>query len=65
MIACFDDRGNDLTVNSDETERVDRGRGRGNGQLHVGKGPLHSDQWTPVQNPRRAWKKGNRVIKMD
>jgi hypothetical protein len=57
------DRGNDPTVDSDETERVNRERGRdGNGQLHDGNGPLHGDQWTLVQNPRRA-RKGDRVIK--
>ncbi len=64
------DRGNDPTVESDETERVNRERGRdgngqfydGNGQLYDGNGPLHGDQWTLAHNPRRAWKKGNRVI---
>jgi hypothetical protein len=61
---CTTGRGNDPTVDNDETERVDRERGRdGNGQLHDGDGQLHGDQWTLVQNPRRAWKKGNRVIK--
>jgi hypothetical protein len=54
---CPTDRGNDPTVDNGETERVDRERGRdGNVQLH-------GDQWTLVQNPRRAWKKRNRVIK--
>jgi hypothetical protein len=55
-LMCPTDRGNDPTVDSYETEKVDRERGRdGNGQLH-------GNQWTLVQNPRRAWKKGNRVI---
>jgi hypothetical protein len=68
---CPTDRGNDPTVDNDETERVDRERGRDRtgpdrtGPLHDGNGAFHSDQWTLVQNPRRAWKKGNRVIKMD
>jgi hypothetical protein len=50
---CPTDPGNDPTVDSDETERVNRD----------GHGPLHDDQWTLVQNPRRAWKKGDGVIK--
>jgi hypothetical protein len=52
-------------------ELVDRERGRGRdgnlrdgkGQLRDGNGPLHGGQWTLVQNPRRAWKQGKRVIK--
>ncbi len=54
---CTTDRGNDPTVDNDETESVDRESERErNGQLH-------GDQWTLVQNPRRAWKRGNRVMK--
>jgi hypothetical protein len=57
------DRGNDPTVESDETERFNRERRRdGNGQLHDGNGPLHGNQWTLVHNPLRVWKKGKRVI---
>jgi hypothetical protein len=37
------DRGNDPTVDNDETERVDRERGRD------GNGLLHGDQWTLYQ----------------
>jgi hypothetical protein len=71
IVSCPTDRGNDPTVDSDETERVDCEHGRdgngqlddgngplhdGNGHLHDGNGPLHGDQWMLVQ-------KGNRVIK--
>jgi hypothetical protein len=58
---CATDRGNDPTVESDETEKVDRERGtvRSNRE---GNGPSHDDQWTLVQNPRRAWKKRDGVI---
>ncbi len=52
---CPTDRGNDPTVESDETERVDRERGTESSNRD-GNGPLHDDQWTLVQNPRRAWK---------
>jgi hypothetical protein len=61
---CPTDRVNAPTVDNDETERVDRERGTessnrdGNGQLHDGNGPLHGDQWTLVQKPHIAWKKG-------
>jgi hypothetical protein len=56
-LMCPTNRGNDPTVDNDETERVDRERGRDE------IGQLHGDQWKLLQNPRRAWKKGNRVIK--
>jgi hypothetical protein len=56
------DSGNDPTVDNDETERVDRQRGT-EGSYRDGNGLLHDDQWTLIQNPRRAWKKGNGVIK--
>jgi hypothetical protein len=56
------DRGNDPTIDSDKTERVDRERGTESSNRD-GSGPLHGDQWTLVQNPHRAWKKGNEVIK--
>jgi hypothetical protein len=59
---CPTDRGNDPTVDSDETERVDRERGTESSNRD-GNGPLHYNQWTLVQNPRRAWKKGNGLIK--
>jgi hypothetical protein len=54
-LMCPTDRGNDPTVERDETERERSNRD--------GNGPLHDDQWTLVQNPRRAWKKGDGVIK--
>jgi hypothetical protein len=57
------DRGNDPTViDNDETERGDRERGT-ESSTRDGNGPLHDYQWTLVRNPRRAWKKGNRVIR--
>jgi hypothetical protein len=49
-------------IESDETERVDRERGTESSNRD-GNGPLHDDQWTLVQNPRRAWKKGDGAIK--
>jgi hypothetical protein len=64
-LMCPTDRGNDPTVDNDETERVDRERGRdgngqlhdGNGDLHNGNGPLHgtSGRWyrTHAQRERR------------
>jgi hypothetical protein len=51
-LMCPTDRGNDLTVDSDGPESSHRD----------GNGPLHDDQWTLVQNPRRAWKKRDGVI---
>jgi hypothetical protein len=63
-LMCPTDCGNDSTVDNDETERVDRERGTENSN-HDGSGPLNNDQWTLVQNPRRAWKEGNGVIKDD
>jgi hypothetical protein len=51
---CPTDRGNDTTVERDETGREgveDRESSNRNGN-----GPLHDHQWTLVQNPRRAWK---------
>jgi hypothetical protein len=50
------------TVGNDETERVVRERGTESFNRD-GNGPLHDDQWTLVQNPHRAWKKRNGVIK--
>jgi hypothetical protein len=50
-LMCPTDRGNDQTVERDESERVDR-----ESSNRDGNGPLHDHQWTLVQNPRRAWK---------
>jgi hypothetical protein len=50
-LMCPTDRGNDTTVERDETERVDRECSNRDGN-----GPLHDHQLTLVQNPRRAWK---------
>jgi hypothetical protein len=54
-LMCPTDRGNDPTVgnagNGPESSNCDRN------------GPLHDDHWMLVQNPRRAWKKGDGVIK--
>jgi hypothetical protein len=61
-LTCLTDCGNDPTVNNDETERVDR-ECETESSYRDGNGPLHDDQWTLVQNSRRAWKKGNEVIK--
>jgi hypothetical protein len=62
-LMCPTDRENDPTVvESDKTERVNRGRGTESSNRD-GNGPLHDDQWTLIQNPRRAWKKGDGVIK--
>jgi hypothetical protein len=50
-LLCPTDRGNDptvLAVNRTESSR---------------RGPLHDDQWTLVQNPRRVWKEGRQMIK--
>jgi hypothetical protein len=54
---CPTDRGKDSTVERDETGRVDRGSSNRDGNQ-----PLNDDQWTLVQNSRRAWKKGDGVI---
>jgi hypothetical protein len=49
---CLTHRGNDAAVESDETESVDRDRG-GESSNRDGNGPLHNNQWTLVQNPRK------------
>jgi hypothetical protein len=59
---CPNDRENDPMVKSDETGRVNRERGT-ESTNRDGNGPLHDDQWTLVQNPRRASKKGDGMIK--
>ncbi len=45
--------GNDPTVESDKTERVNRESGTVSSNRD-GSGPLHDNQWTLIQNPRRA-----------
>jgi hypothetical protein len=57
-LICPTDRGSDPTV--DNGNGLDRGAESSN---RDGNGPLHDDQWTLVQNTRRAWRKGNGVIK--
>jgi hypothetical protein len=47
------DRGNDLTVEIDETERVDRQRGT-ESYNRDGNGPLHDDQWTAGTEPTQS-----------
>jgi hypothetical protein len=54
------DRGDDPTVDNDRNG-LDRGTESSN---RDGNGALHDDQWTLVQSTtRRAWRKGNGVIK--
>jgi hypothetical protein len=55
-LPCPTHRGSDPTVESDETESVDRERGAESSNRNENR-PLHDNQWTLVQNPRRAWKK--------
>jgi hypothetical protein len=59
-LICPTDRGNDLTVESDETERVNRERGTEISNRD-GNGPLHDDQWTLVQNPCKAKKRDGMI----
>jgi hypothetical protein len=58
-LMCPTDRGNDPTVDN-RGNGLDRGTESSN---RDGDGALHDDQWMLVQNPRRAWRKGNGVIK--
>jgi hypothetical protein len=60
-LMCPTDRGNNPTVESDEKERVIRERGSESSN-RKGNGPLHDDQWTLVQNTRRASNQGDGVI---
>jgi hypothetical protein len=44
----------------DGNQQLNDDRGSSN---RDGNQPLNDDHWTLVQNPRRAWKKGDGVIK--